>query len=71
MEGSTLKRVTLLFFIFFLITAIVGCSPKGDPQETLKTFYSNVIDANYDAAYDFLAEADRKATSKENFTLFM
>lgn len=66
-----MKRVVLLFFILSLIAALAGCSPKGDPQETLKTFYNNVMDANYDAAYEILAEADRKATSKEDFVLFM
>ncbi|MGG3884110.1 tetratricopeptide repeat protein [Brevibacillus panacihumi] len=66
-----MRRAALLFFILSLIAVIVGCGPKGDPKETIQAYYDNVMNANYDAAYELLAEADRKATSKEDFALFM
>ncbi|MFF0831322.1 tetratricopeptide repeat protein [Brevibacillus sp. NPDC003359] len=66
-----MKRFTLSLFAIFLIATLYGCGPKGDPKETLESYYTNVINANYDAAYALLSEADRKATSKDDFALFM
>ncbi|MGF9904897.1 tetratricopeptide repeat protein [Brevibacillus porteri] len=66
-----MKRFTLSLFVIFLISTLYGCGPKGNPKETLESYYTNVINANYDAAYALLSETDRKATSKEDFALFM
>ncbi|MBY0083720.1 tetratricopeptide repeat protein [Brevibacillus brevis] len=66
-----MKRFTLSLFVIFLIATLYGCGPKGDPKETLESYYTNVINANYDAAYALLSETDRKATSKDDFALFM
>ncbi|WP_289139172.1 tetratricopeptide repeat protein [uncultured Brevibacillus sp.] len=66
-----MKRFTLSLFVFVLIAALVGCSPKDDPKVVLNTYYTNVMNANYEDAYAILSEADRKASSKEDFVLFM
>ncbi|MCC0566535.1 tetratricopeptide repeat protein [Brevibacillus borstelensis] len=66
-----MKRIALSLFVIFIITALVGCSPKGDPKKTLEAYYTNIVNANYDAAYELLSEADKKATSKDDFVLYM
>jgi len=66
-----MRRVALVFFTLLLITTIVGCSPKGDPKETLETYYSYVTTADYNAAYALLSEADKQVTRKDDFVLYM
>ncbi|MGE7272182.1 tetratricopeptide repeat protein [Brevibacillus panacihumi] len=66
-----MRRVTLTFLILAMIATIVGCSPKGDPKETLEKYYSRIINEEYNFAYAYLSEADKKVTKRDDFILFM
>lgn len=66
-----MRRVTLTFLIVAIIATIVGCSPKGDPKETLEKYYTRIINEEYNFAYAYLSEADKKVTKRDDFILFM
>lgn len=66
-----MKRVALPLLFIFVIICIFGCSPKGDPKKTLESYYTNISNGNFGAAYDVLSETDKKTTSQEDFVLYM
>ncbi|AJE11680.1 NTF2-like N-terminal transpeptidase domain-containing protein [Clostridium botulinum] len=67
------KKINKISFLFVLILsftliALVGCSPKGDPQEVLNTYYQSIKDNNIEKAYDTFCEQSKKDFKKEDFT---
>lgn len=66
-----MRRITLSMILLALLITIVGCSPKGDPKETLEAYYANVINEDYKAAYAMLLESDKQATTRDEFVQYM
>ncbi|MBY6900186.1 NTF2-like N-terminal transpeptidase domain-containing protein [Clostridium botulinum] len=64
------NKASFLFVLIlsFTLIALVGCSPKGDPQEVLNTYYQSIKDNNIEKAYDTFCEQSKKDFKKENFT---
>lgn len=60
-----------LFLLFILGITMVGCSPKGDPTETLTKYYQNIKDGNIEGAYETLSQESKKNFSKENFVKWL
>lgn len=63
------NKISLLFvFIFVVSLTLVGCAPKGNPEETLNTYYENIKKNNVEEAYALLCEESKKDFKKEDFT---
>lgn len=69
MNFCKLKLYPLLLLLILSIS-LSGCAPKGDPQQAITSYYQNVKDGNIDAAYNTLATEAKKATSKDDFSLY-
>lgn len=70
-----MKKATL-FALIGLMFLLVGCSnvdikPSGDPKEVINAYFQGIKDGNADAAYETLAEANKKVCSKEDFSLWL
>lgn len=68
--GLLKSKSFFLILILVLSFSLSGCAPKGDPQEVINSYYQNLMDGNIDAAYNTLASATKKITSKDDFTLY-
>ncbi|MCW7999873.1 hypothetical protein CFK35_18575, partial [Clostridium sp. cpc1] len=64
------NKISLLFVLIlsFTLIALVGCAPKGDPQEVLNTYYQSIKDNNIEKAYETFCEQSKKDFKKEDFT---
>lgn len=70
----TKTKMYFLFIIALSIIFMVGCEsqrePKGDPKDVVIDYYHSVRDGNLEAAYEKLAEVNKKAISKEDYILY-
>lgn len=66
-----MRRITLSMILLALMITIIGCSPKGDPKETLEAYYANLINEDYKAAYAMLLESDKQSTTRDEFVQYM
>ncbi|KOR24201.1 hypothetical protein [Clostridium sp. L74] len=64
------NKISLLFVLIlsFALIALVGCAPKGNPEETLNTYYDSIKNNNIEKAYDTFCEQSKKDFKKEDFT---
>lgn len=63
-----MKRYILSSLILLLI--MFGCSPKGDPKDTINNYYQALIDGNFDTAYELLSDYDKDKINKDDFILY-
>lgn len=56
-----------LFILLIFTFSLVGCMPKGDPNEVINKYYQSIKDGNPEGAYETLSEASKKNFSKEDF----
>lgn len=61
----------LLFLIFIVVITMIGCAPKGNPNEALNEYYKNIKDSNAEGAYATLSEESKKNFSKEDFVKWL
>ncbi|MBO0555779.1 hypothetical protein EXQ41_06905 [Clostridium botulinum] len=63
------NKISLLFVLIlsFTLIALVGCAPKGNPEETLNKYYENIKSGNAEGAYEILCEQSKKDFKKEDF----
>ncbi|NEZ94244.1 hypothetical protein EXM69_20480 [Clostridium botulinum] len=64
------NKISLLFVLIlsFTLIALVGCAPKGKPEEVLNTYYDSIKDNNIEKAYDTLCGQSKQDFKKEDFT---
>ncbi|MDU5010697.1 MAG: NTF2-like N-terminal transpeptidase domain-containing protein [Clostridium botulinum] len=64
------NKISLLFVLIlsFTLIALVGCAPKGKPEETLNAYYDSIKDGDVEGAYETLCEESKKDFKKEDFT---
>lgn len=63
-----LKKSKLYMLLLICILLLMpGCKPKGDPTQVITSYYQNVKDGNFDAAYDCLASDTMNNISKDDF----
>lgn len=63
------RKILLLVFISLCSLFFIGCSPKGDPAETLTSYLQNIKDGNFPAAYDLISTSEKKECSLDDFVL--
>ncbi len=63
------NKISLLFVLIlsFTLIALVGCAPKGKPEETLNAYYENMKNNNAEESYALLCEESKRDFKKENF----
>ncbi|BDB02131.1 tetratricopeptide repeat protein [Clostridium botulinum] len=63
------NKISLLFVLIlsFTLIVLVGCAPKGKPEETLNAYYENIKNNNAEGAYETLSEQSKKDFKKEDF----
>ncbi|BAQ14675.1 putative lipoprotein [Clostridium botulinum] len=63
------NKISLLFVLIlsFTLIALVGCAPKGRPEETLNAYYDSIKDGDAEGAYETLCEESKKDFRKQDF----
>ncbi|AUM99586.1 NTF2-like N-terminal transpeptidase domain-containing protein [Clostridium botulinum] len=63
------NKISLLFVLIlsFTLIALVGCAPKGRPEETLNAYYDSIKDGDAEGAYETLCEESKKDFKKQDF----
>ncbi|MBE6075952.1 MAG: DUF4878 domain-containing protein [Clostridium lundense] len=63
------NKISLLFVLIlsFTLIALVGCAPKGRPEETLNAYYDSIKDGDAEGAYKTLCEESKKDFKKQDF----
>ncbi|MCC5426028.1 NTF2-like N-terminal transpeptidase domain-containing protein [Clostridium botulinum] len=63
------NKISLLFVLIlsFTLIALVGCAPKGKPEETLNAYYDSIKDGDAEGAYEALCEESKKDFKKQDF----
>lgn len=69
-ERIKVKKILITLLFIALSITLYGCAPKGDPTQTITSYYQATQDGNIDTAYSFLASEVTKNLSKADFTLY-
>lgn len=62
------RNLSLICILTMAIFVLVGCGPKGNPEEILNKYYENIKNSNTEVAYETLSEQSKKDFKKEEFT---
>lgn len=62
-----MKKASVVLVLLLTILLMVGCAPKGNPKDILDAYLQHMMDSNFDAAYESLAEANKKSFTKDEF----
>ena len=61
-----MRKIAILL-VCILMFVLVGCKPKEDPTVFINSYYQNIKDSNFEAAYDKLSAESQKNIIKEDF----
>lgn len=61
-----MKRILTVLAIISIFL-LSGCIPKGDPKQTLDTYYKDILSSNFSVAYDLLCDKNKKEITKDEF----
>lgn len=63
----------LLIISILVLLVLSGCSnkPSGDPKAVLDDYYKNLINGNFTASYEYLADANKNSFSKDKYILYL
>lgn len=65
------KNILIILMSLLMLCIFAGCTPSQDPTEFLKSYFQDIKDGDFEAAYDKLSgESQKNFSSKEDFILY-